>query len=49
MGNILVLYHSNTGNTAKMAEHVTSGASSVEGMEVRTLNVKEAKVEDLEW
>lgn len=49
MGNILVLYHSNTGNTKKMAEMVTQGALSVSGMDVRTLNCDEATAEDLSW
>ena len=49
MGNILVLYHSNTGNTEKMAKLVAEGASSVTGMNVRTLNCNEATAEDLVW
>ena len=47
MGNILVLYHSNTGNTKKMAKMVTEGALSVSEMDVRTLNCDEATAEDL--
>ncbi|MCP4849232.1 MAG: flavodoxin family protein [Verrucomicrobiaceae bacterium] len=49
MGNILVLYHSNTGNTAKMAEFVTEGAASVSNMEIRKLTIDEASAEDLQW
>ena len=49
MGNILVLYHTNTGNTKKMAKIVSDGALSVSGMEVRLLNCDEASADDLSW
>ncbi len=49
MGNILVLYHSNTGNTAKMANLVAEGAATVSGMEIRKLTVDDATADDLLW
>lgn len=49
MGKILVLYHSNSGNTEKMAHLVAAGARSVPGMEVRTRSVTEATPEDVTW
>ena len=49
MGKILVLYHSNSGNTAKMAHLVAEGASLISGMEVRTRSIEEATAEDVIW
>ncbi len=49
MGNILVLYHSNTGNTKKMASLVSEGASTVSDMEVKIKNCDEATAQDLSW
>ena len=49
MGNVLVLYDSKTGNTAKMADYVAQGAGDVEGTEVRLLSVDEASADDVFW
>ncbi|MAG94734.1 MAG: flavodoxin [Planctomycetaceae bacterium] len=49
MGKILVLYHSNSGNTESMARLVSEGAAEVEQTESRTLSVDAATVEDLKW
>ena len=49
MGKILVLFQSNTGNTAKMAELVAEGAGRVPDTEVRLRSNEEADVEDLKW
>jgi NAD(P)H dehydrogenase (quinone) len=49
MGHILVLYHSKSGNTKKMAAYTAEGASEIPGMDVKTLSVKEAKKEDIYW
>ena len=49
MGKILILYHSATGNTAKMADLVAEGAESIAGMEVRVRDVEAADVEDIRW
>ena len=47
MANILVVYHSMSGNTRAMAEAVAEGAASVAGTEVVTKPALEAGVEDL--
>ncbi len=49
MGNVLVIYDSQSGNTRKMAEQVAEGARSVEGIEVRLLHIDDAGPEDLLW
>ena len=49
MGNILVLFHSKSGNTAKMAAEVAAGAARIPGMEVRLRSVAEATAEDVRW
>ena len=49
MNNILVLYDSNTGNTAKMAELVAEGARSIGGIEVRVRLVEDASSDDVVW
>jgi len=48
-GRILVLYHSETGNTRLMAELVADGAGSVPGTEVRLRGVADATLDDLAW
>jgi len=49
MGKVLVLYHSASGNTGKMAELVAAGASEIPGIEVRTREVDAATPEDVYW
>lgn len=49
MGKVLVLYDSASGNTARMAQLVAEGASSVSGMEVRLRSVDQASAEDVVW
>ncbi|MFC1823494.1 flavodoxin family protein [Thermodesulfobacteriota bacterium] len=44
---ILVIYHSQTGNTEKMARHVAKGAGEIEGVNVVLKRATEAKLEDL--
>jgi NAD(P)H dehydrogenase (quinone) len=46
---ILVLYHSETGNTKLMAELVAEGARSVPDTDVRVLSVVEATADDILW
>ncbi|MDD1742320.1 MAG: NAD(P)H-dependent oxidoreductase [Methanotrichaceae archaeon] len=49
MGNkVLISYFSPTGNTAKMAEAVASGAKNA-GAEVRLKDVKVTSLDDLKW
>lgn len=49
MGKVLVLYHSITGNTAKMANLVAEGAKAVDGTEVRVRSIEDASPEDIVW
>jgi NAD(P)H dehydrogenase (quinone) len=49
MGKVLILYHSQTGNTKEMAGLVAAGAKKVPGMEIKCLSIKEAKPDDLLW
>lgn len=51
MAKILVLFHSNTGNTQKMASLVAEGARQAgpERVEVRLLEIGDASSEDLDW
>jgi len=44
---ILVAYHSDTGNTAKLAEAVRSGAASVDGVTVVLRKTADVKDEDI--
>lgn len=46
---ILVLYQSNSGNTARMAELVAEGAAAKIGTEVRLINIEQARAEDVLW
>lgn len=45
--NILVVYHSQTGHTGKMAEAVAEGAGSVKNVEVILKKAGDASLEDL--
>ncbi len=49
MAKVLVLYHSNSGNTEKMAELVAEGASQLAGTEVRLRDIHSADHTDLAW
>ena len=49
MGKVLVLFHSASGNTAKMADLVAEGARRIAGTEVRLRSVGEARLEDVTW
>lgn len=49
MMRILVLYDSKTGNTAKMAEYVAEGVSTIPDTEVRLRSIDEAVPEDVVW
>ena len=46
---ILVLYTSKDGHTEQMAGFVSEGAASLDDVEVRTLRVADATVDDLYW
>ena len=47
MCKILIIYHSQTGNTRLMAESVARGAASIERVEVVLKNAADATLEDL--
>jgi len=47
MTKILIVYHSQTGNTQKMAEAVADGAKSIEAVEVILKKAADATLEDL--
>jgi multimeric flavodoxin WrbA len=47
MTKILIVYHSQTGHTEKMAEAVAEGAKSIEGVEVILKKAGDARLEDL--
>ncbi len=49
MGKVLVLYHSASGNTAKMAMLVAEGAATIPGIEVRVREVDAATADDVVW
>ena len=49
MGKVLVLYHSASGNTAKMAALVAKGAEDIPGMEVRLRDIDSATADDVYW
>ena len=47
MTKILIVYHSQTGHTEKMAEAVAEGAKSIEGVDVILRKAGDATLEDL--
>ncbi len=49
MGKVLVLYHSASGNTARMAELVAEGARLIPDTEVRVREVEAATPDDVYW
>lgn len=51
MKHLLIVYHSQTGNTERMAHAVLEGASDpdIEGVEIRFRHAFDAGVEDLLW
>ena len=49
MAKILVLYHSNTSNTQRMAELIAEGASQLRNAEVRLKSIQQADHHDLDW
>lgn len=47
MTRILIIYHTQTGNTEKMAQAVAAGASAIEDIEVVCKKAAEATLQDL--
>lgn len=48
-GNLLIVYHSQTGNTLQMARAVLRGAQEFEDVSTRYLDALSAGLEDLLW
>lgn len=48
MANVLVVYHSGTGNTRAMAEAVVEGANQVAGVEVILKEAEQTSVNDID-
>lgn len=46
---LLVVYHTQSGNTGRLAEAVVAGAGRVDGVETRVRRAFDAGVADLEW
>ncbi len=44
---VLIAYFSQSGNTKKMAESISEGAKSVEGVEVKLLSIEEVTTQEL--
>jgi len=49
MGKVLVLYHSQDGNTEKMARLVAEGVCEIPGIEVRLKSIQKANRDDIFW
>jgi NAD(P)H dehydrogenase (quinone) len=49
MGKVLVLFDSESGHTAAMADYVVEGARQISNIEVRLLRVDDATAEDALW
>ncbi|MCF8053984.1 MAG: NAD(P)H-dependent oxidoreductase [Deltaproteobacteria bacterium] len=49
MKRIVIIFHSQTGKTARLAEALAEGAQSIEGVQVRIKRAQEATAEDLLW
>lgn len=47
MAKVLIVYHSQTGNTRKMADAVAQGAKSIEGVDVILKKAADSTTEDL--
>ena len=47
--NLLIIYHSQSGSTAKMAEAIRSGCLKEEDIDIRYLNAFTADLDDLLW
>ena len=49
MKNVLIVYHSQSGGTEKMAQAVHFGCNQEDGVQTRFLNAFDAGLEDLLW
>ena len=49
MGKVLILFHSTSGNTAKMAQLISEGALLIPATDVRIRDVDVATPDDVHW
>lgn len=49
MNHLLIIYHSQSGNTERMAHAILAGAGEVEDIEIRFLHAFDASLDDLLW
>jgi NAD(P)H dehydrogenase (quinone) len=49
MGNVLIIYDSQTGHTQQMAQYVAEGVKEVSDIELRLYSVEEATMDDVLW
>lgn len=49
MGKVLVLFHTKSGHTKRMAEEVVEGAKRIDETEIRLRSVSEASIDDVRW
>jgi len=49
MGKVLILYHSQGGNTKKMADFVAEGVAQIPDIEIRQKSVEDANRDDIFW
>ncbi len=47
--HLLIVFHSQSGNTEKMAQAVLAGAQVCEGVDTHCLRARQAEVDDLLW
>ena len=48
-GKLLIIYHTQTGNTERLAQSVLAGAQEMEDVDIRFLRAFDAGLEDLLW
>ena len=48
-GKLLIIYHTQTGNTERLAQAVLAGAQEMEDVEIRFLRAFDADLDDLLW
>jgi len=49
MAKVLILYHSISGHTRRMAEYVAQGAMKIASTETRLLSIEDAGKDDIHW
>ncbi len=49
MSHLLIIYHSQTGNTERMSHSVLEGAEEIDDVDIRYKNALDANLDDLLW